>query len=749
MRPTGRPAFCLLPLLAVLWTAAATAQAPWTLRPAYLSPCETTVIDAGRPEARWALGTGVYEDERDRRGRYQVWTSRDWRVRLLLASAGDRTLRLIGRPGPQRLELRASWNGVDLGEQAVVKGRTRIVWQVPADATRTGLNELRFTSSAAKERGRQLSFLLDRIELGPAGPGCGPVERATANAAFTLAPGAILLAEVPLPPDAEVELELVGEPGGAIELHVGRDGRPQRRIDLNLESERQTERLDAGLLMSNQLVFVSRGPAATRVRLVDVHRRDTAGAWRLACGIWWWEALLAAGFVALLGAAAASGRRWPEGRAGPWLDCALLLGLALVLRFLFLDAYPDVDPKRFGDSHEYLRRSGYIIRGTVSLWNDIHWHAWQTWIRPPGYYLFLAALRAPFGGGLQLLAPVQAVLLALTAVAGYLVAYPLFGRGAALVAGLLVAVYPQTIISASWILSDPLSLFLTTTALAGLSWVAVRPGWRLAAATGAVFGVGCLVRSAPLYFVPLAGLLLYLGLPRPRRKAPALALVVAALLVVAPWCVRNSIRYGKVMGIDDLVIPNFLMAHPDPEILPAELERAGVYGEASEAREEYFGYLWRANKGARLTRDSGRILGRGLWRMVTTPGTTLERFGLHLKIYFQGFPRSYVTHFLQERSGCRVVAWTDALNFVYLLTLVLAIAGAALAIRRRQSWPLLAWILFFVVVTNLFFYPSYMPGRYRLPIYPALAAFAGLAVSRVVTALATWRQRRRRPAGGA
>lgn len=276
-----------------------------------------------------------------------------------------------------------------------------------------------------------------------------------------------------------------------------------------------------------------------------------------------------------------------------------------------------------------------------------------------------------------------------------------------------------------------------------------RPSWPLAVATGALFGIACLVRSAPLFFVPLAALLVYFGQRAPRRKAPAMAFAAAVVLVVLPWCVRNSLIYGQPMGIDDLVIPNFLMAHPDPEILPAELEETGVWGEADAAREEYFRNLWRANRGARLTRDGGRILGRGLLRMAASPGTTLERFGLHLKIYFQRFPRFYAAHFLGEPEGCRVSSWTDASNLIYLLSLILAVPGAVLALRRRQSWPLIAWILFFVVITNLFFYPSYMPGRYRLPIYPALAALAGLTLSRAGEALARRLSRRRKPAGGA
>ena len=150
-----------------------------------------------------------------------------------------------------------------------------------------------------------------------------------------------------------------------------------------------------------------------------------------------------------------------------------------------------------------------------------------------------------------------------------------------------------------------------------------------------------------------------------------------------------------------------------------------------------------------MTLDSGRILGRGLLRMAASPGTTLKRFGLHLKIYFRVFPRDYLGHFLAERDACRVTSWTDALNGIYLLSLLLALPGLVLALRRRQSWALVAWVLYFVVVTNLFFYPSYMPGRYRLPIYPALAALAGLSLSQAGELVASWRGRRGRGARGA
>ena len=746
-RPPGRTWRGLLLTLA-LWPAAATAQAEWARYPAVLAPCETARVDAGKPEARWAFVDGVHQDERDRRGDDWAWTRRSWRARLLLTSTGERTLTLTGRRGPlPRLDLRLFWNGADLGRREVAAGLARITWTVPAERTRIGINELRFAASTARELDRELAFKLDRLDLQPAGPDCGPVETATAGDGFRLAPGTALLLHLRSVPRAALELQLGGEPGARVEVLLSRDGEPQRRTDLTVDPARPSHRLDLGNLLSNEAVAIARGPGTLALRLHEFSSDERPAAWRVACGLWWKEPLAAAALLTLLAAAVAIGRRWPGGRGAPWLDCALLLGLALAVRFAYLAAYPEMDPGRFGDAWEYLRRSRDLAQG-ASFWTDISWHAWLSWIRPPGYYVFLAAILGGSYSGLHQLAEVQAVLLAAAAAATYLTAYPLFGRGAALAAGLLLAVYPQTITSASWILSDPLSLFLTSAALAGLAWAATTQRWPVALAAGIAFGLACLVRSAPLYYVPLAALLLLLARRPPRRRAPAAALLGATLVIVLPWCVRNSMLYGKPMGIDDLVIPNFLMAHPDPEILPRKVREGGVWGVADPLREEYFKALWRANKDAQLTLASGSILGRGLVRMAASPGATLQQFGLHMKIYFRGFPRSYAAHYLDEIDGCRVSSWTDALNLIYLATLILALPGVVLALRRRSAWPLVAWVLYFVVVTNLFFYPSYMPGRYRLPIYPVLAVLAGLGVSWLGGLLAD-RLGRRRRAGGA
>ncbi len=717
-------------------------------QPAYVSRCEPAVVDAGRPEARWALVDGVYEDERDPRGRDFTWTRKRWQAAPVLEQPGARTLAVTGRPSIAGTRLRAVWNGHDLGTVELAAGWATHLWQVPAAATRAGPNRLEFQASKAAERVRQLGFCLDRLEVGPVEPDCAAGELRTAAEPVELAAGEVWQVSLEPLPRARFELAVAGQPGAAGVLYLSRGGRLLRHLELAVPAGgRDSLAFGDGNRLADALVVIARGPGELRLELAAASGDPSTSAWRVACGLWWREALLAAALVGLLGLGIR--RRWqlPGGRYGPWLDAALLLALAAAVRFAYVDGYPEPDPMRFGDSWEYLRRARYLLAETSlgSLLRDTTWHAWLSWIRPPGYYLLLAAVLGPLGGDLDTVAAVQAGLLSATALATYHVAYPLFGRGAALAAGLLFALNPETVLSASWILSDPLSLFLTTAGLACLSWLVTRPGWPLALATGGLFGLACLVRSAPLYFVPVAAGLVYLAQRRPRRKAPAVVLLGATLAVVVPWCVRNSLIYDTAMGIDDLVLPNFLMAHPDPELLPGvAADDDGPWGGDVEARRQaYYRKLWRANKDGELTRASGRILRRGLGRMAANPRRTLRLFGRHLAIYFQPFPAYYARSFLPEEDGCIAAAWTDALNTIYLASLLLALAGALLAARTRGSWPLLWWIVYFVVVTNLFFYPSYMPGRYRLPIYPALAALAGLAISRGLVWLAG-----RRAAGG-
>lgn len=453
---------------------------------------------------------------------------------------------------------------------------------------------------------------------------------------------------------------------------------------------------------------------------------DPSGwAWRLDCGAPWIEAALLAVLAAVLFAARTLLRRRPDfaapsSRWTPWLDAAAVALVALAVRWAFLDLYPR--PGRAGDAYEYLKRARLLADGGASFLHDTGWHAWQTWIRPPGFYLLLAGVIA-IGGTSAMVIKVQAVLSAATAGIVTWIGWRLFGRIAGLVAGLWLAFYAEAVVTFSRILSEPLYMVFLLAALAALASVSVEPSWRVAALAGALFGLAALVRSAPVYFVPPAALLLF-AIHGRRAWRPALALVAALAAVILPWCVRNARIAGGPFAIDNLVVVNLLQVWPNDRFVPVDDLDLGT----ADGARIYYRRLKEANRDLELSRRGGEVIRTTLADLAGHPGRTLRRFGRNLRHYFA--PASDVGYFgriHREPDRCRTVLATDVTNFQYLSMLALAVAGAVLAWRRRSGWPLLMWFVFAAVVVNLFFHPE---GKYRFPTLPVAMVFAGVVVAR-------------------
>jgi Dolichyl-phosphate-mannose-protein mannosyltransferase len=117
-----------------------------------------------------------------------------------------------------------------------------------------------------------------------------------------------------------------------------------------------------------------------------------------------------------------------------------------------------------------------------------------------------------------------------------------------LAAAALAAVYLPLIANDSVLMSESLfSLTIAATILAAL-WFVDAPTWRRAALFGVAIGLAALTRSEAL-------LLLVLLLPFAVRRAGArplrhaLVAVAATAVVIAPWCIRNSIEFDRPAGI--------------------------------------------------------------------------------------------------------------------------------------------------------------------------------------------------------
>ena len=171
-----------------------------------------------------------------------------------------------------------------------------------------------------------------------------------------------------------------------------------------------------------------------------------------------------------------------------------------------------------------------------------------TAFHPP---LFPALLAIPAKLGLTSYGALRAVGCAMgaatTAVVG-LVGRRVGGDGLGLIAAALAAVYVPAIANESALMSESLyGLTIATSVLAAV-WLRERPSPRRAALLGVAIGLAALTRAEALLLVVLLVPVALWGAPERRLRLGAVA-VLAALVVVAPWCVRNTLAFDRPTGI--------------------------------------------------------------------------------------------------------------------------------------------------------------------------------------------------------
>lgn len=161
---------------------------------------------------------------------------------------------------------------------------------------------------------------------------------------------------------------------------------------------------------------------------------------------------------------------------------------------------------------------------------------WKPWCHyPVGLSGLLGLLYKLFGSSIAVAPIVNAVLGALLVGVVHRLARLHLGETRARVAALIAAVHPGLIVYSAVVMTEPLAALLLATAalVAGL----FGPRWAGTLGAGVVLGLATLVRPTSLLAAPL---LVLMG-PRPWWKAAARAAVATllALLVVAPWTLRN------------------------------------------------------------------------------------------------------------------------------------------------------------------------------------------------------------------
>jgi 4-amino-4-deoxy-L-arabinose transferase-like glycosyltransferase len=365
-----------------------------------------------------------------------------------------------------------------------------------------------------------------------------------------------------------------------------------------------------------------------------------------------------------------------------------------------------VDKPLTHDEREYLLLAQNVAsgRGFTYLLPDASPAPGEHFGRAPAYPLFLAGIMR-LGGmipvsnaaaepGADLLRAIRIGQSCLGAALVWLIGWlanRAAGPAAAAAAGVLAAVYPPLVWTPAYLFSETLFSVLALGCAALLTLDSRRAG--LAAGAGVLAGLGVLTRPVMLFFLPLVVPWLCW-----KRRWPGAALfLMACVLTVAPWTVRNAHEYGRfVLVASEGGITFWTGNHPlavgegdmaaNPDIKQANLALRAAH--PGMTPEELEGVYYR--EAAAFIREDPAAWARLMLRKVFYTVVPLgPSYRLHSPLYF----------------GVSVLSYLSVLPF--------ALMGLT-DLRRRGTLPVPLLLLALAsILAGVVFFPQ---ERFRIPI---------------------------------
>ncbi len=372
------------------------------------------------------------------------------------------------------------------------------------------------------------------------------------------------------------------------------------------------------------------------------------------------------------------------------------------------------------DGHWFIQPYSILYGGTPSPGAD----------HPPGFVLLSAFL-----GSIGIKSPTsQRYALALLGVVTVLViAFTIrrvIGDRAALIAGLIAAVYPNLWVNDGLIMSETMFLLAFTVALYGVFRFRQEHDWKWLLVLAVALTVATSARPESILLFVLIVLPAVIGAtPGQWRRRLAMLGVSALIPIVAftPWVVFNSVRFHHPVIMSTGAGQTLLQGNCDETYNGASLgvNRYGCLGLVPVAKGT------NVNLAELDSRYRHAAIDYMLQHKRRLPAVVLAREGRTWGIWRTRQQRQ-VDHYFENRGSLNVILWQQR---SWWLLALLALPG--LVIWRRQRfglYPLVAQIALTVVVTS----STFGSTRYR----------AGAEVCVVMLATATiefaWRWLRRR-----
>jgi hypothetical protein len=408
------------------------------------------------------------------------------------------------------------------------------------------------------------------------------------------------------------------------------------------------------------------------------------------------------------------------------LMLAAILLIAFAVR-LWAALHPIHDPGPDADAYASLARWIYEAHtyGSPAMTTASDWS--------PGAPLLYAAVYFLIGDANPEAARIFTALLGTAMVLCiFLIGLRLAGRAAGLLAALLTATYPTFIENNGQLLSEPIASFLLAAGLLAFLWAAEHrrvAAWLL---PGLLFGALILTRpeyqAVTVVFAAFAAWRVWRDRSWRLAVASTAVLLAGAVLVVAPWTIRNYVVLDKVVPVTTgggkaLFVATYLPGDGRQVPTKRELMRRFLGAEdpitTDELKAQPMNTLLDrvARKYPDMPRDEalGRIGRENLRKYLTEqPGAYIEMSALKFWNMWERGSSPYM----------RDWGW----NVYHKALLVLGIAGFVLLVRRRATRY--AALLLAVPIAAMSVLGTILLAvpRRQVPLMPLVFVFAAVAV---------------------
>jgi tetratricopeptide (TPR) repeat protein len=415
-------------------------------------------------------------------------------------------------------------------------------------------------------------------------------------------------------------------------------------------------------------------------------------------------------------------------------DRRLILAVILIALVVRIAYVIDIKDSPYF-SHPVLDSFWYDAKAKDILGGDVL--ASSGSFRMPLYVYFIALCYLIFGPGSGAPTVIQAFIGAGTCGLVYVIAKRLFGRLAALVAGLGLALYRMAIYSDGEML--PTTLFMlfmlaaTHYAIVGIERRRVGHG----VLVGLFLGLAFLTRPdiLPFAVLLLGGMILIARISSLRVAVPA-GVVLAIVMLLLGY--RNQLVFGEFyvlspQGAVNLYIGNAGFADGKTPVAPATRYPYHIASDPSEdsiilaCKQAALESVGRELSDKEL---SGYYVRKTIAEIRGDIPAWLALMAKKAYYFLNSYERSdikLIPRFIREQTRVLKLPLVT-----YTIAMPLGVVGLGLVVvrRRKRAWLVVAGVIAFTVNTLLFF----IVWRYRLPAVPGMLILGGYAVSQTYEA---------------